>query len=129
MTHARRAAWKSFTEPVDSRPLEIRSLPSSTVPASGRNSVNLNLLLPRRNQRHSWISGNDGALRGREIAAASVFASAAPKPAPDNSARFNDPQFYTRRIPGVGPIVHRILEESKAHPRLTRVLQSLQPQF
>ncbi len=64
-----------------------------------------------------------------DLMASSAFA---PSPAPphDNIAdRLNDPEFYAHHIPGVGPIMEKVIQKSKAHPRLTHVFEVIQPEF
>lgn len=98
---------------------------------SYRQAVNFNLLLPPTyGKLPSWTknAGTGKAVLARDsIPSAFAFSSATTDEGPVNP--FIDPQYYARRIPGVGPIVDRVLKQSKAHPRLTRVLRSIQPQF
>jgi hypothetical protein len=101
-------------------------------PRSSRQPVNFNLLLPPRSgKRPSWTTdaSTGNAVPDRDLMSPSAFASSLPTPDQETVNIFNDPQDYARRIPGVGPIVDRVLKQSKAHPRLTRILKSIQPQF
>jgi hypothetical protein len=100
------------------------------VPSVGahRQLVNFGLLLPA-NADHPRLSK---AAEGTTDRDPTLLSSFAPEPAPPDRQipdRFNDPQFYARHIPGVGPIVDRVFEESKAHPRITRVIKMIQPKF
>jgi hypothetical protein len=100
-------------------------------PRSYRQTVNFNLLLPPTyGKLPSWTKN---VATGKAVVASdlipSVFASTSPTIDEGPVNPFIDPQYYARRIPGVGPIVDRVLKQSKAHPRLTRVLRSIQPQF
>ena len=91
---------------------------------SPRQVVNFNLLLPPDGARLQVAESSGGRALGRPL----TFAS---DPPPDRQIpdRYNDPQFYTRHIPGVGSIVDRVFQESKAHPHLTRVIKMIQPKF
>ena len=40
-----------------------------------------------------------------------------------------DPEYYARHIPLVGGLAMHLLQQSKAHPRITRVFQVIQPQL
>ena len=109
-------------------------------PGASREAVNFNLLLPPSSGRlPSWMKGADqGVDRDRAVPVRAVpdrdfipsaFAPTHPTNSQGTVNPFIDPQRYARRIPGVGPIVDRVLKQSEAHPRLTRVLESIQPQF
>ncbi|MFZ3343214.1 MAG: hypothetical protein WA213_20215, partial [Terriglobales bacterium] len=119
------------------RPWESEpQLASFGPPESSRQPVNLNLLLPPSPARLSSSTINTNAEKEIDIAAPDreliipfTFASTSPTRNHQSLDRFNDPQFYARHIPGVGPLVDRVLKQSKAHPLLTRVLKSIQPQF
>ncbi len=100
-------------------------------PRSYRQPVNFNLLLPPSSGKlPSWAKGAD---RDRGVpdrdSIPSAFATTYPAGDQGTVSPFIDPQYYARRIPGVGPIVDRVLKQSEAHPRLTRLLKSIQPQF
>lgn len=105
--------------PADPKPI------ASFAPAhdSHRTAVNLNLLLAQ----NAFSSPGERAAFERDQAAAQAFESSPPDHT--SSGHSDDPQFYTRHIPGVGPVVEKMMEKSKEHPKLTRVLESLQPQF
>jgi hypothetical protein len=103
----------------------IRFTPS---PESRRQAVNFALLLPATSKEFKSATATRTA-PDRGLILPTSFGSEPPPPDRQIPERFNDPQFYTRRIPGVGPIVDRVFEESKAHPRLTRVIKMIQPKF
>lgn len=94
-----------------------------------RQLVNFSLLLPANADHLILSKAVEGAADRDPTLSSSSFASKPPPPDRQIPDRFNDPQFYTRHIPGVGPIVDRVFEESKAHPRLTRVIKMIQPKF
>jgi hypothetical protein len=105
-------------------------------PSSNRQAVNFNLLLPPSSGNPpSWTRDAIGerTVANRAIPdrddIPSAFASTYPTTDQGTANPFIDPQYYARRIPCVGPIVDRVLKQSEAHPRLTRVLMSIQPQF
>jgi hypothetical protein len=100
-------------------------------PRSDRQRVNFNLLLPPSSGKlPSWTADadRDRAIPDRDFNP-SAFAATYPATEQGTVNPFIDPQYYARRIPGVGPIVDRVLKQSEAHPRLTRLLKSIQPQF
>jgi hypothetical protein len=119
-----------------SEPRRNASFSSAGMPpaASVHQSVNLNLLLPPTMENLASATATTKPTRAsaRDLILPSAFAEPSAL-STDEAARFasrlNDPQFYARHIRGVGPIVDRLLKESKAHPHITRVLESLQPQF
>jgi len=96
-----------------------------TSTGSLRQAVNFNLLLPPAGARLRSTESSGG----RSLIRPLTFASDPPPPDCKIPDRYNDPQFYTRHIPGVGSIVDRIFQESKAHPHLTRVIKMIQPKF
>jgi hypothetical protein len=117
---AARPAFPSYAEDHESR------LPSFKPPPDAhRDAVNLDLLLPPRSSSTSSPGGETLSERDR-IASLAFEANPSGRA---SSGQWNDPQFYTRHIPALGPIVQKVLQKSKEHPRLTRVLESLQPQF
>lgn len=59
----------------------------------------------------------------------SAFAPTRPAPAHNVSDRLNDPEFYAHHLPGVGPIIEKMIQTSKAHPRLTHAFEVIQPDF
>jgi hypothetical protein len=98
--------------------------------------VNLNLLLPSSTER--LFSSASASTSPRDLILSNAFAepsgrSPSGRSNDDAAQRFadrlNDPEFYAHHIPGAGPIVDRVLKESRAHPHLTRVLEFIQPQF
>jgi len=98
--------------------------------------VNLNLLLPPSTER--LFSSASASTSPRDFILSNAFAepsrrSPSGRSNDDAAQRFadrlNDPEFYAHHIPGAGPIVDRVLKESRAHPHLTRVLEFIQPQF
>jgi len=94
--------------------------------------VNFNLLLPPSPGRlpvWTTVPNKEGSLFDRDLIAPPAFSVIPPAPVQGKVNPFVDPQYYARRIPGVGPIVDRVLKQSQSHPRLTRVLKSIQPQF
>jgi len=94
--------------------------------APARRLINFDLLLPAASEKFT------SAAAIRDASDRDLPTSFGSEPAPPDRQipdRFNDPQFYTRRIPGVGPIVDRVFQESKAHPRLTRLIKLIQPKF
>jgi hypothetical protein len=131
----------------ESAPLsELRpsaSLSAALAPtASFHQSVNLGLLLPPTTGRFaSPTTANETTSASnsvRDLILPSAFAepsgrSPSSRSNDDAAQRFadrlNDPEFYAHHIPGAGPIVDRVLKESKLHPHLTRVLEFIQPQF
>lgn len=70
----------------------------------------------------------DHVVLDRDQFAGSLFALA-PAPPHDSADRLNDPEFYAHHIPGAGQIIEKILQKSKAHPRLTHVFEVIQPEF
>jgi hypothetical protein len=121
-------ALAPFSGPRENSPLFAAVAPA---PASYHQPVNLNLLLPPSTERLFFSPPASTSARG--LILPSGFAEPS-DPSNDEAAirftnRLNDPQFYARHIPGAGPIVDRVLKESRAHPRLTRVLGFIQPQF
>ena len=105
-------------------------------PRSYRQPVNFNLLLPPSSGKlPSWTKDADrdrpipnGAISDR-ASVPSAFATTYPTTDQGTVNLFTDPQDFARRLPGIGPIVDRVLKQSEAHPRLTRVIKSIQPQF
>jgi hypothetical protein len=71
----------------------------------------------------------DRVIPDREVATGSAFASSRPAPAHSMADRLNDPEFYARHLPGVGPIIEKMIQTSKAHPRLTHAFEVIQPDF
>jgi len=127
---------------------------TSTSPESNHASVNLNLLLPPTSARlPAWTTNTnkdantpkdasrgdvnrsdmnrdeDNAVSNHDLIVPSAFAPAVQTNDHETAKYFTDPQYLAHRIPGVGSIFDRVMKESKAHPKLTRVLESIQPQF
>jgi hypothetical protein len=121
---------------------------------SNRSSVNLNLLLApasaklpawRTNTNKDAITLNDmnrddidrdgikwtegNAASNHHLIVNSAFAPTVQSSDHEMAKYFSDPQYLAHRIPGVGSLVDRVMKQSKAHPKLTRVLESIQPQF
>ena len=110
----------------------VPQVPSFEPPTSYHQTVNFNLLLPRGISTRFASRGPDESRADRSLPATSAFAQDSAPAGSNRDAflnRWNDPQFYARHIPGVGPVVERMFQESRAHPRLTRVIELLQPQF
>jgi hypothetical protein len=124
------ASFAHKTAPVGFKRSWAEPVTTLFVPSVGadRQLVNFGLLLPA-NADHPRLSKPAEGMPTREAVFSSSFVSDPAPPDRQIPDRFNDPQFYTRRIPGVGPIVDRVFEESKAHPRLTRVIKMIQPKF
>lgn len=98
---------------------------------SYRQPVNFNLLLPPSSGKvPSWTkdADRDRAIPDRGFVP-SAFATTYPATDQGTINLFTDPQDFARHLPGIGPIVDRVLKQSEAHPRLTRVIKSIQPQF
>jgi hypothetical protein len=129
---------------------------SSASSESNRSPVNLNLLLPLASAKlPAWttntnkdantpedasradVKRNDmsrdrddaNAVSNHDLIVATAFAPPVQSNDRETAKYFTDPQYLAHRIPGVGSIFDRVLKESKAHPKLTRVLESIQPQF
>jgi hypothetical protein len=121
----------------ETRPSE--SLSATAAPtASLHQSVNLNLPLApsterERTEKEKWSTSVPSNASSRNLIFPSNFAEPSDRSTDDAAnrlaERLNDPEFYAHHIPGAGPIVDRVLKESKAHPHLTRVLEFIQPQF
>jgi hypothetical protein len=126
-----------------SEPRPSESLSAAVAPtASFRQSVNLSLLLPPTTRKFASATVANETTPARTsvrgLIQPSVFAEPSGRSNPSRSNddaaqrfadRLNDPEFYAHHIPGAGPIVDRVLKESKAHPHLTHVLEFIQPQF
>ena len=97
-------------------------------PAASPQTVNFNLLLPSPAGKFTSFAAAKTSLE-RNSSSPSAFATNAPASDDETTSHFADPEYFTRHIPGVGPIVERVLQQSKAHPRLTRVIQAIQPRF
>jgi hypothetical protein len=115
-----------------SEPRPSESLSAAVAPtASFRQSVNFNLLLPPTTEK--LFSSAPTSTSPRDLILPATFAELSDRSSDESAShlaeRLNDPGFYAHHIPGAGPIVDRVLKESKAHPRLTRVLEFIQPQF
>jgi hypothetical protein len=52
-----------------------------------------------------------------------------PTPAYHHRVYARDLQYYGRRMPLIGPTILHVLKQADSHPRVTRVLQLLKPQF
>lgn len=112
------------------RPSEAPSTAVMATP-SFHQPVNLNLLLAPTTEK--WSTSASACTSPRDLIVPSAFAEPSERSSDEAANRLaehlNDPKFYAHHIPGAGPIVDRVLKESKAHPRLTRVLEFIQPQF
>jgi hypothetical protein len=114
---------------------------TSTSSESNHASVNLNLLLPPTSARlPAWTTDTNkdvntpkdasrGDVSNHDLIVRSAFAPTIQSNDHETAKYFTDPQYLAHRIPGVGSIFDRVMKESKAHPKLTRVLESIQPQF
>jgi hypothetical protein len=90
--------------------------------------VNLDLLAPKAPRTHeSWTAVK--FFPGRNPSAWAKFAPNYPAVHHDAINHSDDPEYYARHVPWVGAIAMRVFQQSKAHPRLTRVFQVIQPQF
>lgn len=97
---------------------------TSAAPAtdSYHSPVNLRLLLPPTQASFGQMEEK------RETQSrASQFADV--PEAREPNAHGNDPEYYARHVPVVGGLVCHVLEQSKAHPHVTRVFQVIHPEF
>ena len=108
-------------------PEQPRILPHIPTEASDsyHSPVNLKLLLPPTQPRF-------GATEEKRDTVAHLQTPQfvdAPSVAREPNPHANDPEYYARHVPVVGGLVSHVLEQSKAHPRVTRVLQVVHPEF
>ena len=101
-------------------PLAVSDQPSD----SYHSSVNLQLLLPQ-SQTFAGAAEND---RGSAAhAQQSEFAEASASP--ESSPHSDELEYYARHVPVVGGFMQHVVQQSKAHPRVTRVFQYIHPEF
>ncbi len=105
---------------------------SMPLPDSYRLPVNLKLLAPGTASAASWESMN-GVSAPVESAgvntARTEFSLAEPAIHDEPLNHGDDLEYYAHHVPVVGPIMQHVLNQSKAHPRLTRVFEVIQPQL
>lgn len=92
-------------------------------PDSYHSPVNFKLLLPP-------AQTPSGVAQARDVVArvpGSQFAEVAD--AREGNTQHDDPAYYARHVPVVGGLMLHVLQQSKAHPRVTRVLQVIHPEF
>lgn len=101
-------------------PLTIPDQPSD----SYRSPVNLKLLLPQ-SQTFAGVAKNE---RGSAAhTQRPEFAESSASPAANTHT--DDLEYYTRHVPVVGGFMQHVVQESKAHPHVTRVFQYIHPEF
>ena len=96
----------------------------AAAPDSYHSPVNLKLLLPPAQAR--FVPAEEKRDTVAHLQAPQfIDAPSAHEPNP----HVNDPEYYARHVPVVGGLVTHVLEQSKAHPRVTRVFQVIHPEF
>ena len=99
---------------------------TSAAPASDsyHSPVNLRLLLPPTQAHFGQMEEKRDTV---VYSQASQFADV--PDAREPNAHVIDPEYYARRVPVVGGLMCHVLEQSKAHPHVTRVFQVIHPEF
>ena len=109
-------------------PNQSRIVPQipTEVPASDsyHSPVNLRLLLPPTQASFGQMEEKRDTVAYPQ---ASQFAEV--PEAREPNAHVNDPEYYARHVPVVGGLMCHVLEQSKAHPHVTRVFQVIHPEF
>jgi hypothetical protein len=91
---------------------------------SYRSPVNLKLLLPQ-SQGFAGVAENERVSTAH--AQHSEFAEASASPEPNTHT--DDLEYYARHVPVVGGFMQHVVQQSKAHPHVTRVFQYIHPEF
>ena len=101
-------------------------------PESYRVPVNLNLLSPST-ASSAGSRGTGGVLSAelmnarREFAADPVGRITSDRE--ETANHIDDLEYYAHHVPVVGPLMQHVLNQSKAHPRLTHFFEVIQPQL
>lgn len=111
---------------------QSRPVFSTQHPESYRVPVNLKLLAPGTDSTASWQDMQvifAPVEFARVMSARAEFSPAEPVVQDEPVNRGDDLEYYAHHVPVVGPIMQHVLNQSKAHPRLTRVFEVIQPQL
>jgi hypothetical protein len=107
---------------------EFRPNVFNPAPGSSRVAVNLDLLGSGSSSGPEWGTGK-GPSVARISSARTEFAPSYPTVHDSPINRGGDLEYYAHHVPVFGPLMQHVLNQSKAHPRLTRVFEVIQPQL